>query len=268
MTPADTAFVSQFPGQFPGQLPALAFAFTLVLARCAGAVALLPGFAEAGVPMMIRAGIALCLAILLTPVVAPSVPLQPTGIPAYAGALAAELLVGLWLGFLARLLMLALPVAGQMLAGLLGQSNIIQPDPNLGPQTAALSQVLGVAAAALVFASGLYALPVAALAGSYRLIAPGALLPPGAGAQAIAQAVGRSFALAVRLAAPGLLLSVVWSLGTGIAARLAPRLQVHFLGLPGQILLGLALLSGLTAALLSTWQDAAGSAFAQLPGLH
>lgn len=258
MTAADQALLLQLPG--------LAYAFMLVLARCGGALVLLPGFAETGVPAMVRAGTAFCLALLLTPTIAPMIPAAPADIPGFAAALCAELLVGLWLGFLARLVMLALPVAGQILSGLLGQQNIIQPDPHLGPQTSALSQVLGVAAAALVFATGLYALPVAALAGSYRLVGPGALLPPGGGAEQVANAVGRSFALAVRLSAPAVLMSVLWSVGTGLAARIAPRVQVYFLAMPAQILLGLVLLAGSAGALLAFWQEAARIGWGALPG--
>lgn len=259
MTAADQALLLGLPG--------LAYAFMLVLARCAGAVALLPGFAEAGVPAMVRAGIAGFLAVLLTPVVAPMVPQGPAGVAGFAAALAAELLVGLWLGFLARLLMLALPIAGDIIAGLLGQSNLIEPDPLLGPQTSALAQVFGVAAAALVLASGLYALPVAALAGSYRLIGPGALLPAGGGAEQVARVAETSFSLAVRLAAPAILLSVLWNIGIGVAARIAPRVHVYFLGLPAQILLGLMLLAATATALLAVWQDAARAGWSALPGL-
>jgi len=260
VTPAEPALASALSG--------LAYAFMLVLARSAGAVALFPGLAETGVPARIRAGLAGAIALLLTPVVAPMVPRPPTGIGGFAAAIGAELLTGLWLGFLARLVTLALPIAGQILAGLLGQSNILQPDPRLGPQTAALAQMFALAAAVLVFVTGLYALPVEALAGSYRLFAPGSALPAGDGVRAIAEAVEGSFALAMRLAAPGIVLSALWSLAAGVAARIAPRVQVYFIAMPAQALFGLVLLAGTAAALLAFWDEAAGVVLGALPGLR
>ena len=44
----------------------------------------------------------------------------------------AEVITGLWIGWLARLLVLALPVAGQFIAYMLGIANVLQPDPELG----------------------------------------------------------------------------------------------------------------------------------------
>lgn len=249
-------------------LPSLAFAFVLVLARTGGAVMLLPGLAETGVPATVRAGIAGALALLLTPVVAPLVPDAPASPAVAATMIAAELIAGLWLGFLARILALALPMAGQFLAYLLGLSSVLAPDSEMGPQTTALGRLFALAAPVIVLASGLYALPIEALAGSYRLIAPGRVLPAGAAAQTVAQMVATGFGLALRLCAPALLASVVWSVAAGLMARAAPRVQVYFLALPAQILGGIALLAVLSAAMLAAWQDAVRAGFGLLPGLN
>jgi flagellar biosynthesis protein FliR len=248
-------------------LPDLAFGFVLVLARAGRVIALLPGLAETGVPTVVRAGLAGALAMLLTPAVAPLVPAVPAAPALAAGMVGAELLVGLWLGFLARVLVLALPMAGQILATLLGLSSVLQPDPELGPQTSAIARLFAVAAPAVVLASGLYALPLAALARSYGLFAPGAVLPSGAVAEAVARAVTAGFGLALRLCAPALLASVVWSVAAGILARVAPRVQVYFLAMPAQILGGLAILAALSGAILLAWQDAVRAGLGALPGL-
>jgi flagellar biosynthetic protein FliR len=248
------------------QLPALAFAFMLVLARSSGVVMLLPGLSEPNVPAMIRAGIAGALAILLTPEIAPMVAATPAT-PLEAGAaICAELATGLWLGFLARVIALALPVAGQIIAGQLGLSNVLQPDPDLGPQTSALSALFGLAVPTLVLVSGLYALPISALAGSYRLIAPGTAIPSGDTAEAVARGVEQAFALALRLSAPAILLSVSASVAGGVLARLAPRLQVYFLAMPVQILAGVAMLAAVAAALLSAWEGRLHDVWSALPG--
>lgn len=80
-------------------------------------------------------------------------------------------------------------------------------------------------------------------------------------------AVSACFALALRLAAPFVLASIVWYVALALLGRLVPNLQVFFLASPAQLLGGLALLATLGTALLAAWQETARAAFRLLPGL-
>jgi len=249
-------------------LPALAFVFALVLARLGAAVMLLPGFAETGAPAMVRAGFALALALLLTPAIAPLVPAAPEAGTVAAAMVLAEVVTGLWLGWLARMAVLAMAMAGQILSYMIGLSNALQPDPELGAQATAVSRLLGLAAPVLILASGLYAAPLQALAGSYQLIAPGALLPAPDAAPGVLAAFAEAFGLALRLAAPFVLAAIVWQAAVGLLARVAPRVQMQAIAAPGQIAGGLFLLAALAGGLLAAWQGAMNGVWADLPGLH
>lgn len=249
-------------------LPAWAFVFVLVLGRTGCAIMLLPGLGESDAPAIVRAGLAFAVTLLLVPGIAPRVPAVPPDIGDVAAMVAAEAITGVWLGWLARLLVLALPLAGQILAYMLGISNVLQQDPDLGPQTTALARMFSLAAPVAILASGLYALPIAALAGSYQLVAPGALLPTGPGTEVAVRAVSQAFLLAVRLASPLIIASIVWHVATGLLARLVPRVQVYFLALPGQILGGLVLLAALAGSVLAAWHTAVETGFNALPGLR
>ncbi|HEX5326357.1 MAG TPA: flagellar biosynthetic protein FliR, partial [Acetobacteraceae bacterium] len=83
-------------------MPLWAFGFVLVLGRVGAAVMLLPGLGEAEAPAIVRAGIALALTILLLPGLAPMIPPVPTGTGEAAAMVGAEVITGLWLGWLAR----------------------------------------------------------------------------------------------------------------------------------------------------------------------
>lgn len=249
------------------QLPGLAFAFVLVLCRVGFAVSLLPGLGETEPPAMLRAGLALAVSALLLPGVAPLVPDRPVDAWRLAAMVGAELLYGGVLGWLARLLALSLPVAGALVSTLTGLSSVLQPDPAQGGQTTAIGRLFGLAAPVLVLSTGLYALPLQALAGSYRLVAPGAWLPPGDAAQAVLGAVAECFALAVRLAAPFLLAGLVSQAAMGLLARLVPQMQVYALATPAQILGGLVLLGLLAAGVVDGWGEAVRAAWSALPGL-
>jgi len=113
-------------------LPTWAFAFVLVMARIGAAIMLLPGLGEAEPPAMLRLGLALGVTTLLVPGIEPLIPPVPEAGLQAAFMVAAEVITGLWLGWLARLLALALPVAGQFIAYMLGSTTFCSPIRNWG----------------------------------------------------------------------------------------------------------------------------------------
>ncbi len=249
------------------ELPQLAFAFALLVARLGSACMLIPGLGELELPGTIRAGFAMAFALLLVPVLLPAMPAMPAGAMGLAAIAGAEALTGLWIGWLTRLLLQALPAAGQFIAGVTGLANVIQPDPALGPQTTALSHALALAAPVAVFASGLYRLPLAALAGSYALVPAGTLLPTGDAAEHAVGLLGACFAIALQLAAPFVLAATLWQFALGLLSRLVPNLQVFFAAMPGQIAGGLLLLALLGHGIVAVWQGWMGERLMLLPGL-
>lgn len=259
MTLADPALAP-----FLAHLPGGVFRLLLVFARVAGAVMLLPGLGEQDLPVTIRLALALALTVLLAPVLGP-MPQLPAFPLELLRLIAAETATGLWLGFLARTLALALPVAGGLAAGALGLANVLQPDTALGPSASALATALRRAIPALVLATNLQVPLLEALRGSYALVPVGQVLPS-ASLRTALPAIADAFALSLRLAAPFLLAGLLWSALLGLAARLVPRLQVYFAALPGQVLVGLLLLAGLAPMLLAFWTRAMADGFARLAG--
>lgn len=245
----------------------LTFQAVLLLARLGACGMLLPGFGEAEVPAPIRLAIVLSLVPLLLPVLAPGLPPAPPDAAEALRLIATEIAVGLWLGWLARLTFLAMTMAGQAIAFLIGLSSLLAPDAALGGQSSSVARLLGLAAAALVLATGLYALPLRALVESYSLLPAGAPLPADAAAEAIVAAGAGSIALALRLAAPLLLLALLTQAASGLLARAAPQAQVFVLAAPAQTAAGLALLALLLPAMLAYWAEALRAAWSTLPGL-
>ncbi len=243
------------------ELPALAFGAVLVAARVGGAVMLLPGLGEPEVPPTVRLCLLLALVALLMPPLSPGLPALPAGVPELARLVATESLVGVFLGFLARAVMLAMAQAGQAAALMVGLSSPLQTDAVFGGQATATGRLFGLLAAALVLDTGLYALPLGALAESYSVLPPGEGLPLDRGAEAVVGAVAASFGLALRLAAPLVLGAVLGQVALGLVARLAPNLQVFAVAGAGQILAGLLLLALALPAVATVWASAAQDAF-------
>ena len=247
-------------------LPALAFQAALVFARLGAAVMLLPGLGEQEIPPTIRLALGLAMLALLLPVLAPLLPPAPEAGGEAVRLIAQEVAVGLWLGGLARVMALALAMAGQAVAMLIGLQGMLASDPALGAQGTALGRAFGLIAAVLVLATGLYAIALRALAESYAVLPASAPLPLGGAAETMAAAGAASLALALRLAAPFVIGAVVLNLALGLLARLAPQVQTFFVAIPGQILAGVALLMLLAPPLLLAYAEALRGAFDSLPG--
>jgi len=251
----------------PTDLVPLAFAFMIVLARVAGVVMVMPGFGETEAPATVRAGLAGAVTILLLPAIAPLAPPLPASVGQSAAVIVAEAITGLWLGTLARFIVQGLSQAGQIMAFMIGVSSVLQPDPGQGGQIAGLARLMQLAGVVLLAASGLYVVPLQALAGSWTLVPPGTLLPAADAAATILDALANSFALALRLAAPFILGATLWQVAFALFSRLVPRLQVFFVSGPGQILAGLVLLVLLAPALLAAWQDWVTGGLDAMPGV-
>ncbi len=247
-------------------LAALAVQAVVVLARMGAAAMLMPGLGEQDVPANIRLAIALMLVIVMLPVVATRLPPVPESPPAIVLLIGGEVLVGACIGLMARIVVLAMAQAGQMLSLMIGISSPLQIDPEIGAQGTALGRLLNLSTAVLMLSTGLYAVPLRALADSYAVLPPGSPLPADMSAEAIATAAAHSLELALRLAAPLVLGAVVFNIGLGLIARLAPQAQVFVVAAPGQILLGLVLLGLLMPAILAAFDAAARQEFLRLPG--
>jgi flagellar biosynthetic protein FliR len=244
-------------------LTPLALRFMLALARIGGAVMLLPGIGEAVVPQMLRAGFAACLTALLLP----SLPIPNYNDPSpvlLLALLAHELAIGIWLGVMARLFVLALPIAGQVISFQMGLSSVITPDQTLGAESTLLSTFFGMFATTLILVTGLYALPLQALAASYHILPVGLGLPAGSALQIAERLTAQSFALAIQLAMPFLLAGLLWQAGLAVISKLVPQLQIFLVAMPGQTLGGLLLLALLGGAIATAWLHGTQSGLTRL----
>jgi flagellar biosynthetic protein FliR len=248
-------------------LPSLAFGFMLVIARVGTTLLTGPGLGETEIPQSVRIALAAVLAALVYPLLRNNMPPLPDTVTGLAVLFGVEIIVGAWLGLLARVLVMALAIAGDMISFMIGLSSVLQLDPALGVQVPALQRMLSLAAVALLFVSGLYVLPVQAVLGSYQLIPPGTTFDTGGAAQLVTRAVADSFELALRLAAPFVVICVVWQAALAFVSRLVPNIQVHLVSQPAQILGGLALLAAAIGMMFNTWSAEMRTAFLSLPGL-
>ena len=128
-------------------------------------------------------------------------------------------------------------------------------DPTQGQAGQIVGVFLGLLGVTLVFAAGLHHTFLRGIAGSYELFAPG---KPFSVADAADFALGGfvdAFRIGLQIAAPVVVAGLVFRLGLGVLARLAPTIQVFFVAMPLNILGGFIVLTlGLSAGML-VWLD-------------
>jgi flagellar biosynthetic protein FliR len=252
---------------FLHDLPTMGFGFMLVIARVGTTLLTGPGLGENEIPPTVRAGLAAVLTVLVFPLLRDTLPPVPDSVAGLVGLIAVEIVVGAWIGFMTRVLVMALAMAGSFVSLMVGLSSVLQIDPSLGAQVTALQRMMSLAAVALLFATGLYVLPIRAILGSYEIIPPGTTFDAGGAAQLVTGAVAESFGLALRLATPFVVVALIWQAAMGFASRLVPGVQVHLVSAPAQILSGLVLLSAAILIMFENWSAGMLKAFSSLPGL-
>lgn len=231
------------------------FAAALVFARAGAMLMLLPGFGDPGVPMRARLVFAVLLTAIITPGLSDTLPAMPSSAGALVGLLVIEVLIGLGLGTLARMLFSALSVAGQALALQSGLAMAMTFDPAQGQQGAIFSAFLNVTGLTLIFALDIHHLFLAGVRGAYMILPAGGGAPVGDFAELSVTLAAEAFALGIQLAAPLFVFGVVFYTGMGVLSRLMPQAQVFFIAMPLTILAAFALIASTLGAILMVWAD-------------
>jgi flagellar biosynthetic protein FliR len=235
------------------------FQFFLVFARLGSAIMLLPGFGEAYVSPRIRLVFALAVSFALMPMIAGQLPVLPAGMGQFAAMLVMEIGIGIFFGMIARLVLLGVQTAGSVISLQIGIASALVADPTTQQQAAITGNFLLALTIVLIFATGLDHMTLKGLAGTYAIFPPGEIPLMSDVADHAARIVADSFAVAIAMTAPFLVYGIVFAVALGLLARLMPTLQVFFIAMPMQILVGFALmavaLTGMMLYFLSSYEE-------------
>jgi flagellar biosynthetic protein FliR len=233
-------------------LPADAFAFLIVFARIGAAMMVLPGFGEIYVLPRTRLLLALAVTVVVAPLVSRFLPAMPPSPLELFLILGAELVIGLFLGTLVRMLISALHVAGTIVGFQSSLASASMFDPANAQQGSLIGTFLGVMGIVMVFVADLHHPMLNAVVDSYTLFSPGGALPWDDFSDLMTRTVAHAFALGMQIAAPFLVVGLVFYLGLGLINRLMPQMQVFFIAMPLQIALAFFIMA-LTISAAMLW---------------
>lgn len=224
----------------------------IVFLRVGGMMFMLPAFGEQSVPPRIKLVLTMAFTSVVVPAVAFTIPTEAAGI-GWLRFTVTESISGLVLGIGLRIFVFTLQTAGSMaaqatsLAQLFGSAGV-EPLPAIG-------HVLVISGLTLAVMAGLHIRAAELLIYSYTIMPVGGILDAADVSQWGVLRVSKAFSLAFTLAAPFVIVSMLYNLTLGVINRAMPQLMVAFVGAPVITAGGLVMMFLVAPLLLSVWLD-------------
>ncbi|NCA70288.1 MAG: flagellar biosynthetic protein FliR [Sphingobacteriia bacterium] len=201
------------------------------LARVLGLFASAPVFSNRGVPARIRLTIGLVVGVAILPVVGPMPEVRPaSGIGLLI--LAQQVVIGLAIGFMMRLVFAAADLAGALIAMQMGLSFAIFFDPDAGGQTGVVSDFLGLFITLLFLAVNGHLLLIDIMVHSFSWLPVSERPFSAQGWAYILQAGGAIFSTGLLLSLPVIGILLLVNLAVGALTRASPQLNLLAVGFP------------------------------------
>jgi flagellar biosynthetic protein FliR len=205
--------------------------FLFVLLRASLFVSLVPLFSNQSFPRIFKIGFAIAIAVILTPVVH----IDTKGIP-ISYLVFREIILGIAMGSMVRILFLSIEMAGQFMSNSLGLSIATVFNPEFG-QTTEIARFYTLMATMILFSTEAHHELIYIFVRSYETVPLGAI-DLRALISIILDQGSRLFILAIKIAAPIMVGMVMTSLLLGFIYKAAPQLNIFFISFPVYIFVG------------------------------
>jgi flagellar biosynthesis protein FliR len=227
-----------------------ALLFTFLFIRIGAVLAMMPIIGERTVPLRVKGGLAILISLLLIPTLHVKLPHLNSGSEIFflAIAMCGEALIGIVIGFAAKIVFSGIQVAGEIISTQMGFSIVNVIDPVSSTQVSIISQFQNLVAMLIYLAvDGHYAF-IMAIADSYSFVSPLACNFSAPLLQHILIFSKDLFVTAIKISAPIIAVLLFTNVALGVMAKTVPQINIFIVGFPLQIAVGLAIL-GLMAPL-------------------
>jgi flagellar biosynthetic protein FliR len=219
------------------QLTTWLAALIFPLARILAFVASSPILGNKQVPVRLKVGFALAIAL----VIAPTLNIPPELDPASAQGLFVlmqQIVAGVIIGFSVRLIFASVEMAGDLAGMQMGLGFASFYDPLNASYTPVIAQFLGMMVALVFLAADGHLYMLAALADSFRDFPISTAAPSAIGFRTVAEWGGSMFSYALQFSMPMICAMLIANLALGILTRSAPQLNIFAVGFPITIAVG------------------------------
>lgn len=226
----------------------LLITWLMVLLRSTGVMLLLPTIGGRPLPAPLRIGFSALLASLLYGIVPRAAEMPLTWYPLLLAAVG-ELILGLVMGFLMRMIFAAVEMAGRLMTqsiGLAVAPGIEAPTPTSEP----LASFVSTFATVLFFVLGGHLGALAAFAKSFAIAPAGDPGLSDASVEIFIRETGRVIELGFRMAAPFIAMDFLINLAFSVLGRAVPRMNVFVVSYPVKMIVGCGLLASSGALLV------------------
>ena len=215
------------------------------LTRILGLIAVAPLFGNRSVPLQVKVGLGVMIALIVAPAVPPLSAQDPMSLAGLL-ILAQQLVIGLAMGFAMRMVFAAVELAGELTGLTMGLGFATFFDPQTQGRSSAISQFLSLLMTLIFLTVNGHLMLLSALVESFSIL-PISDAPLGTvGINQLVMWGGRIFSAGLQISLPMIAALLITNLALGILTRAAPQLNLFAIGFPitlslGFVLIGIAL---------------------------
>ncbi len=222
--------------------------FFLAFTRIMAVLLHVPALGGQNIPSQVRIGLGLVLALVLFPSQTAPADGEMIGTFAFGVAIGKEIIIGTLVGFAADLAFGAIQIAGSAMGMGSGFESGRIFNPSLGEAGSAFDQIFVMTAAMIFLILDGHHLVLIALHKTFTAVPLNGALPFN-GLEAVLRMTSVFVASGVHMALPVMASLFLTDLTLGLLARIAPQVQVYFLGLPVKVVVAMIAM-GMTFAVV------------------
>jgi flagellar biosynthetic protein FliR len=241
--------------------------FLIVTSRVAGFIGAIPVISSAQAPGRIKTAMVVAISLAVFPVMSGAVPNISFSPLPFMLLIISELLLGLLLGLVARLIFTAVEFGATVIGYQMGFAAAEVFDPQNQRQVALISQFQNIFAILIFLAINGHHLFLQTAIRSYELLPPGQLDLSGQAVPYLMELASHMFSIGVQFSAPVLAVLLLSGLILGVLARVFPQLNVFLLSFPiniGAAFIVIALTLNMVSVLIRREFDILGERFVLL----
>ncbi len=215
--------------------------FIFVFLRIGAMLIMIPVFGEASVPLRVKGGLTILIALLVSPSIHTDITFLNTEgeIIALVIAMVGEILIGIIIGFAAKIIFAGIQFAGDTIGVQMGFSIVNVLDPVSNAQISIISEFQYLVAVLVYLAIDAHHMFIYAIVDSYRTIPAFGYHFSASLMQSIITFSKGLFLTAIKVSAPIMAVLLFTNVALGVVARTVPQINIFAVGFPLQIAIGL-----------------------------